>query len=70
MGVDLTTIDALGLAQKAGSPKAANVVMLGLLAKELSIPEACWLDAIQACVASKFFELNCQAFTFGESACS
>ena len=66
-GVDLDAFDALSLAEKAGSSKAVNSVLIGRLSKYYDIPEAQWLASIEACVPAKFLELNKKAFALGRS---
>ena len=39
LGADVTAVDALGLACQAGSAKAANVVLLGVLSADGAFPE-------------------------------
>ena len=65
MGVRLTALDALALAQEAGSQKAVNVVLIGAMASSLDIPEELWLDAIEKTVPPKFLEMNKRAFALG-----
>ena len=62
---DVIALDAMELAQKAGSPKAANVVLIGVISKLMDIPEQAWLDAIEAIVPAKFLEMNKAAFKLG-----
>ncbi|RYD01363.1 hypothetical protein N752_30685 [Desulforamulus aquiferis] len=38
-------VDALDIAIKCGNPKAANVVLMGILAKKLPIEKETWLSA-------------------------
>ncbi len=64
-GVRLTALDALALAQEAGSQKAVNVVLIGAMASSLDIPEELWLDAIEKTVPPKFLEMNKRAFALG-----
>ncbi len=63
--VDLTTIDALSLAQEAGNIKAVNVVLIGVLAKNSEIPYEKWVAAIEKTVPQKFLEINKKAFDLG-----
>ena len=65
MGIDIVPVDALSLAEKAGSAKAVNVVLLGVLAKNSDIPEKVWLDAVISTVPAKFADLNEAAFKSG-----
>ncbi len=67
LGVDVTAIDALGLAKEAGSVKAVNVVLIGLMAKKLDIDKQVWIDTIKKTVPEKFMDLNLKAFELGYS---
>ncbi len=61
----LTAVDALALAREAGSIKAVNVVLIGLLARNTSIPRGQWEDTIRTTVPPKFLEINLKAFALG-----
>lgn len=65
LGIDISVLDALSLANQAGNSKATNVVLLGKLAKSLEFDKQVWLDAIVKCVKSNFVELNTKAFELG-----
>lgn len=65
LGIDVTAVDALELAEQAGTAKASNVVLMGVLSKKMSFDEQVWLDALTACVPEKFLELNKKAFALG-----
>ncbi len=65
---NVVAIDALALAAEAGSAKAVNIVLLGVLSRVSDIPEAQWLDAIEKTVPAKFIELNKKAFALGRKA--
>lgn len=67
-GLDVDGVDALGLAEKAGSAKAVNLVLMGKLSQYFDIPEEEWLAAIEASVPAKFLELNKTAFRLGQKA--
>lgn len=67
-GAKVTSIDALSLADKAGSPKAVNVVLIGLMAKHMEFDKQIWLDAISATVPQKFLDMNKEAFELGYKA--
>ncbi|MBQ9782691.1 MAG: indolepyruvate oxidoreductase subunit beta [Clostridia bacterium] len=62
---DVIALDALDLSLQAGSPKAVNVVLIGVLAKSTNIDKQVWLDVIKETVPSKFLELNLKAFELG-----
>lgn len=68
LGADVTAVDALSLAEKAGSPKASNVVLMGVISKLMDFPEECWQEALVSCVPAKFLEMNKTAFSLGRSA--
>ena len=65
LGIKLDAIDALSLAQQAGSSKAVNLVLMGRLSKYFDIPEEKWLKAIEDCVPAKFIDMNKKAFALG-----
>ena len=64
-GVKIDETDALSLAEKAGSAKAVNIVLLSRLAKKFPIPYEKWIAAIEKTVAPKFVEMNKKAFELG-----
>ena len=64
-GITVDDIDALSLAEKAGSAKAVNIVLMGRLSRYLNIPEEKWLKAIEESVAPKFVDVNKAAFALG-----
>ncbi len=65
MGVRLKLVDALKLAEEAGSAKATNVVLMGAVSNVMDFPEEMWQKAIDECVPPKFLELNRKAFALG-----
>lgn len=67
-GVDVDELDALSLAEKAGSAKAVNIVLMGKAAKQFDIPYEKWIAAIENTVAPKFVEMNKTAFELGFNA--
>ena len=66
-GVDLTAIDALTLAEQAGSSRAVNVVLMGVISKTAGFPEEAWQNALDACVPKKAIEINKKAFASGRA---
>ena len=62
---DVISLDALELAQKAGSIKVVNVVLIGVLAKSTDIPYEAWIDTIKTTVPEKFLDVNLKAFELG-----
>lgn len=67
MGIDITAVDALALAEEAGSPRSVNVVLMGVLSKKLDIPEEAWQRALDECVPAKALEINKKAFALGRA---
>lgn len=63
--IDLQPVDALTLAQQAGTVKAVNVVLIGVLAKSTSIKKEVWIEALKETVPPKFLEMNLTAFELG-----
>jgi indolepyruvate ferredoxin oxidoreductase beta subunit len=66
--VDVMALDALSLAREAGSAKAVNVVLLGVLSKIMDIPAAEWARALEETVPPKYLEMNRRAFALGREA--
>ena len=66
--LDVDAIDALSLAQEAGSSKAVNLVLMGRLSRYFDFSEEEWLSAIEASVPAKFLEMNKKAFALGRNA--
>ena len=64
-GVKIDDIDALSLANQAGSTKAVNIVLMGRLAKYFHVDYDKWIQAIEQCVNAKFIEMNKKAFELG-----
>lgn len=63
--IKLISCGALELAEKAGGAKAVNVVLIGLLAKQMEFSREAWEKAIEETVPAKFKELNLNAFSLG-----
>ena len=64
-GVAVEAMDALALAEQAGSSKAVNIVLMGRVARHFDIPYEKWIAAIENTVAPKFVEMNKKAFDLG-----
>ena len=62
---DLTCVDALSLAKQAGTIKAVNVVLIGVMAKNTEIPYEKWIETIKTTVPAKFLDVNLAAFDLG-----
>lgn len=67
-GVEVVSANALELAEQAGSVKAVNVVLMGMLAKHTDIEKQVWLDTVRDTVPPKFLDLNLKAFELGMAA--
>lgn len=63
--VQIEAMDALTLAQEAGSAKAVNIVLMGQLAKHFHIDYDKWIEALEQTVKPQFVELNKKAFKLG-----
>lgn len=66
--VKVLAVDALALAEQAGSSKAVNVVLIGAMAKKMEVEKDAWMDALENCVPPKFIEMNKKAFELGYNA--
>jgi len=66
--ITVDAIDALSLAQQAGSSKAVNIVLMGHLSRGFDFTLDEWMDAIEKSVPAKFLELNKKAFMLGREA--
>ncbi|MBE0476713.1 MAG: indolepyruvate oxidoreductase subunit beta [Coriobacteriia bacterium] len=62
-------IDADVLACQAGSPKSANIVLLGAVSTGLGFAEELWREVIAARVPSSTLQANLRAFALGREAC-
>ncbi len=66
-GAMVDAVDALALANEAGSSKAVNIALMGRISKYFDFSEQAWMDALEACVPAKFLELNKKAFALGRA---
>ena len=64
-GVKLVAVDALSMAVEAGSSKAVNVALIGVMARNMDLEKQVWKDTIAAIVPAKFLEMNEKAFELG-----
>ncbi|HIT54123.1 MAG TPA: indolepyruvate oxidoreductase subunit beta [Candidatus Fimivicinus intestinavium] len=64
-GASVTALDALSLALEAGSAKAVNVVLMGVLAQHMDLSREVWNQALEETVPPKFLEMNRLAFEKG-----
>ena len=63
--VKVDSLDALSLAEQAGSPRAVNIVLMGRLARQLDIPTEKWENALKSVVKPQFVDINLKAFELG-----
>lgn len=64
-GAEIDAVDALALAERAGSSKAANIVLMARAARYFDIPYEKWMEALSKTVAPEFLEMNQRAFRLG-----
>lgn len=64
-GANPVEVDALALAEEAGSAKSVNVVLLGIAAKHIGLDKQLWLDAVKSTVPPKTVDMNVAAFEKG-----
>lgn len=67
LGAQVDDMDALTIAEQAGSAKAVNIALMGRLSRYFDVPEQAWQEALCACVPAKFLELNRKAFALGRA---
>ena len=67
-GHRVEALDALALATGAGSQKAVNLVLMGVLSRHLSFTDEAWRQAIAASVPRATMSINIQAFEAGRAA--
>ena len=60
LGDAVEAMDALSLANEAGTAKAVNIVLMGRLAKHFHIAPEKWLAALEAVVNPKFLQPQLQ----------
>lgn len=65
-GVCVIPVDALKLAEEAGSSKAVNIVLMGVLSHFMHFTDDVWEEALKQCVPQKFLGLNQKAFALGK----
>ena len=64
--IRLIALDALSIAEQCGSPKAVNVVLLGVLASQLSeVDMGIWEQCLEKVIPAKVLDLNKKAFAEG-----
>ena len=61
----LVYVEAEELARRAGTVRAANMVVVGAMSRALDLPADAWRAAIEQSVATKHVEANLKAFELG-----
>ncbi|MDR0222389.1 MAG: indolepyruvate oxidoreductase subunit beta [Oscillospiraceae bacterium] len=67
-GAAVKSLNALELAERAGSARAVNVVMMGALSNELGFGGEMWEAALSGCSPAKALDINRKAFKLGKEA--
>ncbi len=67
-GITVDALNALALAEQAGSSRAVNLVLMGRLSRYFDFSREQWLAAVEQSVPQKFLELNRKAFLLGAEA--
>ena len=67
-GALVDAVDALKLAQRAGSVRAANIVLMGRLSTYFNMPLEAWENALKECIPPRYLDLNKEAFKLGRNA--
>ena len=62
---NVTSVNALKIANECGNTKAVNIVLAGMMAKGTGIPKDLWLDTIRGLSRGELLEVNIKAFEFG-----
>ncbi len=65
VAMNTVVVDAFDIAVKCGNPKAANVVLLGVMARNLPIEREVWEKALAERVPARLLEVNKAAFAAG-----
>jgi indolepyruvate ferredoxin oxidoreductase beta subunit len=63
----LIYLDAIGIAMKIGNARCSNLVILGALAKGLTLPTEAWQEGIRHSVKPRFLDINLRAFQAGQA---
>jgi indolepyruvate ferredoxin oxidoreductase beta subunit len=65
-GARVKAADASALAREISDARAANVVLLGMLARELAFSVQLWQEAIRESLKPRLAEMNLRAFAAGQ----
>ncbi|HAE42184.1 MAG TPA: pyruvate ferredoxin oxidoreductase [Clostridiales bacterium] len=58
-------LNAIDKSKEIGTDKVANILLIGILAKNTDISEKFWIEAIKNSVPGKFLDENLKAFEYG-----
>lgn len=64
--IKIDAMDCLDIANRAGSAKAVNLVLMGRLSNYFDMPQTAWESALESVVPPAFLEINKKAFEFGK----
>jgi indolepyruvate ferredoxin oxidoreductase beta subunit len=64
---DYVLVPAVAIAQELGNARVHNVVLLGVLARQLPLAETLWLEVLERHVPAKALEINRLAFQRGRA---
>ncbi len=64
---DVSVIDGVSEATKAGNIKTVNMVLLGSLSKVLGFEEEVWIEVMKETIPPKFLDVNIKAFQAGRN---
>lgn len=67
-GANVVALDALSLAEEAGTSRAVNLVLMGKLSSLFDFTEEEWMNAIEQSVPARFIDMNKKAFLLGKQA--
>jgi indolepyruvate ferredoxin oxidoreductase beta subunit len=62
----LLCVDALDIAERLGSPRSANVVVIGALSGYLNLEQDIWEKALRLRIKPQFLDVNLRAFAAGQ----
>ncbi|MBN2557818.1 MAG: indolepyruvate oxidoreductase subunit beta [Clostridia bacterium] len=65
---NVIALDALALAREAGTAKAVNVVLIGVMAATMKIGKEVWIEALGKTIPERFLDMNKKAFEMGYAA--
>ncbi len=63
----LVACDCEAEALRMGNARLSNTILVGMLSRDLPLPEDAWRTALARCVKPAFLEANLAAFAFGRS---